>query len=300
MSADPPEQLTVLYIAGFARSGSTLLGNLLGQVRGLSHVGELGRLWLELTRTDRKTQCGCSLDLHECPFWSAILAELEGSPGFPGIEEMRRWYEVATAGAGDPDWDALDREAFVDALVRTYRTVGLATGGDVIVDSTKQPAYGAVLSEIPELRVRTIHLLRDPRGVMASRVQKSRDVSAAKALRVMALDLFRWRQVNRASHRLARATSGLTMRYEDLTAAPGRELDRVLELVGAEADLGFIDDDGQIWLEPTHTVWGNKSRFQTGELRVSQDLRWKNELSRMEATAISLSTRALMKRYGYV
>lgn len=293
-------QPTVLYVSGFARSGSTLLGNLLGQVEGLSHVGELGRLWLELTRTDRRTHCGCGLELYECPFWSGIVAELEDSPEFPDFEVMRRWYELTTLNARGPDWDAIDREAFVEALGGLYAMVWRAAGRGVIVDTSKQAAYGAVLDEVTSLRLRTVHLIRDPRGVMASRLRKSRDQSLAMQLRVLALDPYEWRQVNRASQRLAEATSGLTMTYENLTAAPAHELARVMQLLGEDADLGFVDDEGQMWLEPTHTVWGNKTRWDTGSLKIRQDLRWKDELSRLERSVVRLATSPIMREFGYL
>ena len=41
----PPQTLKVLFIAGTSRSGSTLLGQLLGQIDGFIHIGELRQLW---------------------------------------------------------------------------------------------------------------------------------------------------------------------------------------------------------------------------------------------------------------
>lgn len=298
MSVEPNGPSTLLYVAGFARSGSTLLGNLLGQIGGFSHVGELGRLWLRITRRER-THCGCGRELSECPVWSGIIGELDSSDDFPPFEDMWRWYEAATAHPRGPDWSRIDRDAYVSALGRLYSLVFEKTGAEVLVDSSKQPGYGAVLDGIPGLDVTCVHLVRDPRGVMASRLRKSRDGLPAETMRPLLVDPIRWRQVNRASQRLALETSGLTTRYEDLTASPGRELERIAALTGVAPDLGFLDGDGEIILEPTHTVWGNKSRFDVGELQISQDLRWRDELSRFEEAAIRISTRALMRQYGY-
>lgn len=36
---------TVLYISGWCRNGSTLIGNLLNEIEGYFHTGELHYLW---------------------------------------------------------------------------------------------------------------------------------------------------------------------------------------------------------------------------------------------------------------
>ena len=43
-AAEP--DLTVLYVSGWCRSGSTVLGNVLAEVPGFFHAGELRYLWL--------------------------------------------------------------------------------------------------------------------------------------------------------------------------------------------------------------------------------------------------------------
>lgn len=38
-------KIRVLYIVGSGRSGSTIIGNILGRIEGFSHVGELRYIW---------------------------------------------------------------------------------------------------------------------------------------------------------------------------------------------------------------------------------------------------------------
>src|SRR5262245_38711730 len=54
-------------------SGSTLLGNALGELEGAVHVGELRALWDE-GLLDGGT-CGCGLPLASCPRWSAVAEQ---------------------------------------------------------------------------------------------------------------------------------------------------------------------------------------------------------------------------------
>lgn len=65
--------IKVLYIAGPTRSGSTIISNILGQIDGFFHAGEVieawdrGRIW--------KCSCGAFPDV--CPVWSKIFHELD-------------------------------------------------------------------------------------------------------------------------------------------------------------------------------------------------------------------------------
>ncbi|HEY6175374.1 MAG TPA: hypothetical protein VIX73_13045, partial [Kofleriaceae bacterium] len=67
----------VLSINGWCRNGSTIIGNLLNEVDGFFHVGELHFLWKNAYGDGSNTRCGCGLDLVRCPIWSRVLeAEL--------------------------------------------------------------------------------------------------------------------------------------------------------------------------------------------------------------------------------
>jgi hypothetical protein len=59
---------TILYIAGAGRSGSTLLGQILGQLEGFCFVGEMIGAW----QTFGVRRCGCQAMLTDCEFWAAV------------------------------------------------------------------------------------------------------------------------------------------------------------------------------------------------------------------------------------
>ena len=61
----------VLYIAGWGRSGSTILDNVLGQVDGFFSAGELMFLWRRGLIEGRL--CGCGRPLRDCDVWMHIL-----------------------------------------------------------------------------------------------------------------------------------------------------------------------------------------------------------------------------------
>ncbi|MDQ3927328.1 MAG: hypothetical protein M3272_10185, partial [Actinomycetota bacterium] len=79
-------KIKVLYIAGFGRSGSTLLGNVLGQVDDFVSVGEIRNIWLHGLIQNKV--CGCGAPFKECEMWQPVLNEAFGDRGGVDPEKM--------------------------------------------------------------------------------------------------------------------------------------------------------------------------------------------------------------------
>ena len=60
--------VTVVYLGGFGRSGSTLVERVLGAVPGWVNVGELVDLARSVAPADEL--CGCGVSFSACPVWS--------------------------------------------------------------------------------------------------------------------------------------------------------------------------------------------------------------------------------------
>ena len=90
----------MLFIAGWGRSGSTILGNLLGETHGAVSVGELNNYWA--MRASLRRTCGCGLPHDACPFWVEVGRNLS-DPRFADPEyvlalrarELGLWVSVA-------------------------------------------------------------------------------------------------------------------------------------------------------------------------------------------------------------
>ena len=63
---------TIVYVGGYGRSGSTILGLLLGQHEACVHFGEFGVIWSALKRN---RSCTCGSKLYNCEFWGPLLAD---------------------------------------------------------------------------------------------------------------------------------------------------------------------------------------------------------------------------------
>jgi hypothetical protein len=62
----------VLYIAGFGRSGSTVLTNLLGEADGVFAAGEVLQFWRAMST--ETCICGCGRAIKECSVWQGVRA----------------------------------------------------------------------------------------------------------------------------------------------------------------------------------------------------------------------------------
>src|SRR5260370_24563179 len=67
---EAPRAVTVIYIAGSGRSGSTLLERTLGEISGFVNVGELIDLFRRTVFQGER--CGCGQNFCDCSFWAGV------------------------------------------------------------------------------------------------------------------------------------------------------------------------------------------------------------------------------------
>src|SRR3712207_6711350 len=131
-----PERTSVLSIVGPGRSGTTILGNILGEVQGIVNAGEIR--WLFQRGLLERRPCGCGLPPAECPRWSVVLdrwwkacrpdtAE-DHRPEEIGrvlraqrdvLARRRQPRAIASASKKDPGWEALQGTRAVTAQLCT-------------------------------------------------------------------------------------------------------------------------------------------------------------------------------------
>jgi hypothetical protein len=298
----------VVYITGWCRTGSTLLGNLLGELDGVAHVGELAYLWANgVLRHGTNTTCGCGEDLLTCPIWAKVLDRLtSGDENAPAIATERvrrhaahlrtRHTRARLAEARGRTRPSPDVRQTLHAMSSGYTAIGEVTNAEIIVDSSKYPAEAAVLCGLPELDVRVLHLIRDPRATAYSWRRAKEYIPAMGVTRSTAY----WTGFNLASEWIGAAFPDryLPIRYEDFAAHPAETLASITSwarLPGTPP----LGDDGTASLGENHTVTGNPDRLRRGKVHIRPDDAWMTHLPAGEAmisTAIALPR---LSRYGY-
>ena len=297
--------MKVLYVLGRGRSGSTVLGNVLGEIPGFFSAGELRVLWDPVVI--RRSSCGCGTSIGECPIWSEVLARLSDID----LDQVVRWQHdivresnvlrLMRCRAGC-SWPAL--EGYTRVTERLYEAILDVTGCSVIVDTSKRPSYGAFISMLERCDPYFVHLARDPRASAYSwHARRHASAKGDEVRRRNALDsTVRWDLLNIGSEMVLRRIDPkhrMHLRYEDFASQPVNTVKAICELVDeTERRLPFVDTR-TVELGVNHTIAGNPSRFQTGRIEVRDTREWRTKqdaLSRWVATVVALP---FLRHYGY-
>jgi hypothetical protein len=286
--------LRVLYIAGLAHCGSTLVSRVLGEIDGLFAAGEIYAL---SERTANGDRCGCGLTLAICPFWLSVRqTAFTADDTLARLRTERRWVSARTlpALAVGRDRERLDGHR-VD-LVDLYRAIAEVSGSHVVVDSSKSPTYAYILAQSPEIELCVVHLIRDPRATSYSwSVDPHFHRTRGPAFGA------RWSLWNLEIETLLRrrAYKFLRVRFEEFVENPVGVTRRILDLADVNPPALPFADAHSVRLPSHHMVEGHASRFQTGVVQISLSTAWRDRLSRRRDLTTSLFALPLQLRYGY-
>ena len=295
--------LKVLYILGRGRGGSTILGNVLGELDGFFSAGEVRTLWDPVVVSGGL--CACGRPAADCDVWSRVIE------GLDPLEPARLQREVVREGnllkLSRPR--AKDRfpalASFARVMADVYRRVADVTGARVIVDSSKRPSYGAFLRSVPGISPRYVHLVRDPRASAHSWKQRRHGSATpgAEVRRRGALDsTLRWDLLNLEAEILRTSASAATftlLRYEDFVAAPRATVESLARFVDEEVELTPFEDADKVHMGPHHAIAGNPSRERTGLVRIHDPRDWVRDQSRADRWIATAVAAPLLRRYRY-
>jgi Sulfotransferase family len=297
----------VVYVAGWCRSGSTVIGNLLGEHPAVAHAGELSYLWVNgVLRAGTNTCCGCGDDLSRCAVWEAVLGRLaagrdrrelarEMIGGHQAYLRTRHTRARLAEAAGRRPRPA-GVSTVLAGMARCYREIAEVTGAAVIVDSSKFPAEAAALCGTADVDTLVLHLVRDPRASAYSWLRAKSYIPAMAPGRSSGY----WTAFNAASELIGRAQPGryLRVRYEDFTARPDEVLTAIMRWAGLRGPAP-VGRDGRATLGVNHTVTGNPDRLRRGPVTIAADGQWRRELPRRAALTATALAAPLLPRYGY-
>jgi Sulfotransferase family len=306
----------LLYVAGIPRSGSTVLGQLLGEIPGVTFVGELTYFWRRFAQAEL---CSCGRPLPDCPFWSAVVGQAYGKLTLARARQLaelewhvlRRQVALSLAPAAWPVPKASRAGQMLAERAQLYRSISRLTGASWIVDGGKEPVFGSLLARVGATDVCTIHLVRDPRGVAYSwQKQVPSDSEPGdmprKAATKTAMDWVRQNLlVQLGLQRLSAAY--VRVRYEDLASRPAYVLRQIslatmLTIAGSAAQAtpvttGTLAESRS----EQHLVAGNPGvrRAATGSLRLRLDEDWRTMLPLRQQRLVTAICASLMVAYGY-
>ena len=286
----------LVLIGGYGRSGSTLLEMLLSHRLAALGLGEVKYAWSRgFLRGDR---CSCGRWARDCPVWGRIAASIgEAMRLSPGeVETLRlavernRHFWIRSVG-GFASRAYREKAALYGSVLReTYIRAAEATGADVIVDSSKDPAHVELARACWDGPCKIVHLVRDPRAVVYAR-RFSRRTAAHRNRHGVIPSAVEWRVVNAGMENLPGGPADIVLRYEDLCADPSI-------IAGMPTALGLPAEANGSAIH--HALSGNPVRTEAGdEIELRQDRQWETRLPRSERQMVEWLTRRAMRRYGY-
>lgn len=296
---------------GSPYTGSTLLGFLLNSHPECVSIGAATGL---TPRVDIATyRCSCGARFRDCHFWKTVAARTEelGHPvdvfesGYWSTHvrmSRRRWLNgvlVRSLGAA-PLTDARDavfgrlgpiRRALARARLATSsltRAVLDITGTTVFIDTARDHQRPKYLAPTPSLDVKAIHLVRDPRGNVAS-IMNHTGADVEKAAR-------QWKHYNVEADRVRRflpQDSWMMVHYEELCVDPQATLDRIARFIGiaptpVPSDLGNVE----------HHIIGNSMRLR-GIEGIRLDEGWRERLGKSDLDVIARVAGGSSRTLGY-
>ncbi|MEL6771018.1 MAG: sulfotransferase [Bacteroidota bacterium] len=312
-ASDAP--VKVLFIAGWGRSGSTLVGNVLGSVDGLVHLGEVRHVWERGVRDN--AVCGCGERFDACPVWRPAF-----DAAFPAIDYPNGvdWAHMARVREALPQIKGLlphllkgctefgypEAADYHADLRRMYQALRESSGARVLVDSSKFPSYAESLRQTGAVDLYLLHLVRDPRASAYSwrkKITRQDGGGAAEMQRFStAASARKWSAWNGVIELMRRRdpTRYQRLRYEDFIAAPEASVRRVLDWIGEPAEvLPFAAPDA-VAMGENHTVWGNPKRTAGGTVQLRMDDAWRKHLPTRDRATVTALTWPFLVKYGYV
>ena len=318
LKAAGSERIQLLYITSASFSGSTLLTFLLAAHPKLATVGELKATAMGNVA---KYRCSCGARIRACAFWKRLAAQLEERGLAFDVADFGTHFRfrkaasladrVVRANVGGRLFEAARLLAlrtlpgaageFRGILERNRQLVDsiceLRGGARVFVDGSKEPNRLKYLIGSGFWDVKAVHLVRDGRGQVHSRLRRALrrrpDLNRRSFVRNTA---GAWRRVNVACQRVLASLppeAWVRVRYEDLCLDPQATLAPVFGLVGERPPRMAKD-----FRSSEHHILGNLMRLREG--RITLDESWRTGLSAAEQAVFDEVAGDMNRNMGYV
>lgn len=311
-------KIKIILIAGYGRSGSTLLDRILGNSLNACSVGELRHIWDRGFLEDQL--CGCGKKFSECPFWRSAISnwsrtvnKLETSQIMNLKQKVDRMREIPRLlfPKMRPQETQTAYQTYSQIIFNLYKSIQKESECDFIVDSSKDASYAYLLNSMAEqglIDLFVIHLVRDSRAVAYSwQRQKKRPEIHWKEenmpIHSVSKSALEWGVSNSlmSMFRLFSAPRYFFLKYEDFVIAPDHSLQKIYQFLKVEReDIRLPDEKQMIELKPAHTISGNPMRFQQGNIRIQPDNEWMNKLPQKQKWLTTFLSLPLLILYRYI
>ena len=298
----------IIYIAGYSRSGSTILDILLGSHSNIFGTGELFYLfedWLTGTRA-----CTCGEIYKNCEFWKDLKLpqEISLQQAKEIISNVENRKHITALENGKISPDIIQKYSLIQSALYDY--IFKTSGKDIIVDSSKSSRDMAgrfyALHKYTDYDVYVIHLVKNGLSVVESYVKKGRNWALegyVKNDRFLAeRSSLGWFLANSITQNLGKKMPEnrfITIKYEDFVTQP----ESILQQTGKFLDVDLSEVisliKNEIPFHPKHNVGGNRLRLEKEIKFIKSNGSKKVDLSYYNQLVFNIIAGRLQKRLNY-
>ena len=260
----------VVLVAGSGHGGTTILNMMLGQHPAIFATGKLrgfphGGLFVE------GNICSCGKAAASCPFWAEVRSRFQPSLDLADHKRIPQLFQIISD---------LSKKTFV---------------GDV----THNVGYAEQLLRVPGIDLYLVHVVRDGRGVVYSRIRKDYRIGRLKKVgwkhlrRVITVSR-RWAWHVKQFGRLERELGSKAVRisYEKLCSDPRPTLDKV----GKCLDLDFTAigerlGAGGAFQPIPHLIRGNAVLRTKTDIVLRHDTAYQTAMPRLDLVTFQIASK---------
>ena len=296
------EKIKIVYLTGYGKSGATLIGRHLGNSKEAFFVGKLKYFWKRGLLKNEECTCGENVD--SCNFWKNVTDEYlkfftsidneSISNEFREFEKLKNYFKLKKIEKNNSDNTLkLLLDKYLEHNEKLYEIIAKVSGKNILVDISRIPGRLLALSFSNKIEIYPVYLMRDPRGMLNSFVQadnhwygENRHSILKQLITWNANTFFSIKHIKKMS-----PVKFLFILYSDYVRNPSSELKQLDELINDEFNNEVNNGKVIINLEPGHVFAGNRSRLESGNVTITEDTKWKQQLSQLNkvlATVISL------------
>jgi len=294
---------SVIYIASDVRSGSTLLDNLLSNHPDVASVGELRHLSSHTNKTGVGEAwdwvCTCGYEIKECDTWREVWDLYEerherpflDTDTYADVEYRRIWFhpvillslfspirsisrKLKDLGFNNGRLEEIGKECF-----RIYSAFSDAMGVNNVVDSSKiaEQLQAILVAQQNEVDVKLIHIVRDGRAVVYSKLQRAEQYNQKNFSVLSAIT--GWVVNNMQIQALYPAIDEenvVRLHYEDLCNHTQSTMEHLCDFL----EISFNANMLQLSRDNKHNIAGSPHRFSwDNETEIQLDERWRENLT---------------------
>jgi len=288
---------------GMGRSGGTIIGRILGQMRNSVYIGELRYLWQRGFIED--WLCSCGEKFSKCDFWQSIIKDINIlDKSILEVKKTHDKYDKTSKYFNLIINKLLKQRKFFGPYCRyvedVYKSISSKTGKNIIVESSRYPSRAISLSCCDKFEIYVIHLIRDPRGVIYS--QQKEEKRNRGEYKIFPLKrIFHWIVTTIFSFiSQIILTNYVLIKYENFVDRPEITLKMVLNKFYLQNNyIKQVNKIKEIDLKKIHVFSANENRSISGKIKIKKDEKWKTEMDKRTYLFTTILTLPLLILLGY-